>query len=274
MSQPHYPLHHSVKDLIDPEYKLNIPPVHCQPVAASWVGGHVMPETFGSDIPVRVFIPPSVAPASGWPVFFWFHGGGWVLSNIGIENSLCTNLCVRAGCVVITTDCRLAPEHPFPAAVHDAWEAALWVSHSAGGNLAAVHTPFSPQKVSASSSSLPVTDNTATVESNALYKIYEQPRTLPVDKMLWYRRHYLPNEADWSNPEASPLLVSDPTIFSKLPPALEGQAYGQRLQQAGVEAEIKVIDGVPHPFMVMDAVLHKAHDTANLICNRIAEVFK
>src|SRR5688572_30249459 len=118
-------------------------------------------ESTGSDVPVRVFIPEGSAPASGWPVFLWYHGGGWVLGNIDSENSLCTNICARANCVVITTDYRLAPEHPYPAAVHDAWETVLWVASgaaagdlgvkldmaklsvggsSAGGNLAAIMT--------------------------------------------------------------------------------------------------------------------------------------
>jgi triacylglycerol lipase len=265
-------------------------------------------ESSGPDVPVRVFVPPGSAPATGWPVFLWYHGGGWVLGNIDSENSLCTNICTKANCVVITTDYRLAPEDPFPAAVHDAWEAVLWVvtgvaasrlevsldmakltigGSSAGGNLAAVMT----QKALGHKAFVgnpgfrfqvlvvPVMDNTATIESSATYKSYEHTAALPVDKMLWYRRHYLPNELDWKSPDASPLLANADT-FAKLPPALvvvagldilrlEGEEYAKKLKEAGVEAEVKVVEGVPHPFIVMDAVLQKGNEGVSFVCERL-----
>lgn len=260
-------------------------------------------------MPVRVFVPPGTPPSSGWPVFLWYHGGGWVLGNIDSENSLCTNLCTRAKCVVMTTDYRLAPEDPFPAAVHDAWEAVLWVvtgaaakhlklafdpsklsvgGSSAGGNLAAIVT----QKALVHEAFVglpgfhfqilvvPVTDNTATTESSETYKSREFTAALPVEKMMWYRRHYLPNEKDWSTTEASPLLANTET-FAKLPRALvvvagldvlrwEGEEYARRMEQAGVEAEVQVIEGVPHPFIVMDAVLQKGKEGVDLVCDRLA----
>ncbi|KAH8653796.1 lipase [Xylariales sp. PMI_506] len=335
--EPPYPLHESVKDLIDPEYAafyneylLNAPQVHYQPVAASRVGGRLIPggtdpipvgkttdvkitrtESEGPDVPVRIFVPPGKPPAAGWPVFLWYHGGGWVLGNIDTENTLCTKLCIAANTVVITTDYRLAPEEPFPAAVHDAWEAALWVvtgaastqlgdlpfdlskltvgGSSAGGNLAAIVT----QKALAHPAFagkpgfkfqilvVPVTDNTATTESSATYKSYEHTPALPVPKMMWYRRHYLPNEADWVLPEASPLLAGSET-FAKLPPALvvvagldvlrwEGEEYARKLNAAGVPAEVKVVEGVPHPFIVMDAVLQKGRDSVKFVCDKLTE---
>ncbi|KAH7316991.1 esterase/lipase/thioesterase [Stachybotrys elegans] len=333
--QPPYPLHDSVKDLLDPEYVefykkylLDVPQVHYQPVAASRVGGRIIPggtdpvpvgktidvkilrqESEGPAVPARVFVPPGSPPPSGWPIFLWYHGGGWVLGNIDTENSLCTNLCIRAGCIVVTTDYRLTPEHPFPAAVHDGWEAVLWVitggaakdaesaidlsrfsvgGSSAGANMAAVMTqkalghPAFAGKPGFRFQLLvvPVTDNTATTESSPTYRSYEHTAALPVEKMLWYRRHYLPNEADWSSPEASPLLVSD-DVFAKLPPAFvavagldvlrwEGEEYARRLQRAGVMAEVHVAEGVPHPFLVMDAVLKKGRDGVNLLCEKLA----
>ncbi|CAG9975116.1 unnamed protein product [Clonostachys byssicola] len=337
--QPPYPLHDSVKDLLDPEYVefyneylLNAPQVHYQPVSASRVGGLLIPggtdpvpvgattdvqlprrESAGPPVPVRVFIPPGTPPSSGWPVFLWYHGGGWVIGNIDSENSLCTNLCVSAKCVVITTDYRLAPENPFPAAVHDAWETVLWVvkgaaapalntsldlsklsigGSSAGGNLAAVmtqralvHEAFVGQPgFKYQILVVPVTDNTASTESSATYKAYEHTAALPADKMLWYRRHYLPNEADWLSPEASPLHATVET-FSKLPPALivvagldvlrwEGEEYARKMKESGAHAEVAVIEGVPHPFIVMDAVLQKGRDGMKLVCEKLAEALK
>ncbi|KAL2836126.1 alpha/beta hydrolase fold-domain-containing protein [Aspergillus pseudodeflectus] len=343
-AQPPYPLHESIKDLLDPEYAsfynqylLHAPQVHYQPVAASRVGGKLIPggtdplpigntidvqiprlESTGPPVPVRIFIPPGSPTApEGWPVFLWYHGGGWVLGNIDSENSLCTNLCARASCIVITTDYRLAPENPFPAAVHDAWETVLWVvsgaaakhlrpdlggldlkrlaigGSSAGGNLAAVmthkargHGAFLAKGMGFTYQILvvPVTDNTASVTNNATYAAYERTPALPAEKMLWYRRHYLPRKADWADPLASPLLASD-EMFGHLPRALivvagldvlrwEGEEYARRLDGAGVQAEVVVVEGVPHPFLVMDAVLSKGRDAVSLLCQRLAEAFE
>ncbi|TLD30791.1 hypothetical protein PspLS_02491 [Pyricularia sp. CBS 133598] len=337
--QPPYPLDESIRDKLDPEYVefynkylLNAPQVHYQPVAASRVGGKIIPggtdpvpvgktidvsiprrETTGPDVRVRVFVPTGQPPSpSGWPVFLWYHGGGWVLGNIDSENSLCSNICARARCVVVTTDYRLAPEHPFPAAVHDAWETALWVvtgaaaasplaepldlarvavgGSSAGGNLAAVVTQRALRHEAFAAAPglrfqllvVPVTDNTASVETSTTYAECEHTAALPVQKMMWYRRHYLPDRADWASVEASPLLT-DADTFAKLPPALvvvagldvlrwEGEEYARKLRAAGVEADVKVFEGVPHPFIVMDAVLQKGREAVDFVCERLAAV--
>jgi triacylglycerol lipase len=130
--QPPYPLHESVKDKLDPAYVefynkhiFDKQQVHLQPVSASRTSGILIPgggpklpvgktedfklhrrETDGPDIPIRVFTPEGVRPENGWPVMMYYHGGGWVLGNIDTENTVCTNLCVRAGCVVVTVDYR------------------------------------------------------------------------------------------------------------------------------------------------------------------------
>lgn len=130
--QPPYPLHPSVADKLDPQYVafynkylINSQQVHFQPVAASRVGGKIIPggsdnvpvgstqdfsiarqETDGPDVRVRCFTPEGEPPAGGWPVMVYFHGGGWVLGNIDTENTVCTNMCKRARCVVVTTDYR------------------------------------------------------------------------------------------------------------------------------------------------------------------------
>jgi triacylglycerol lipase len=164
---------------------------------------------------------------------------------------------------------------------------------SAGGNLAAVmtqkalgHSTFIEKGIAFTYQILvvPVTDNTASVTSNATYASYEHTPALPAEKMLWYRRHYLPHETDWSDPLASPLLANDET-FARLPRALvvvagldvlrwEGEEYARRLYGAGVQAEVVVVEGVPHPFLVMDVVLKKGRDAVSLLCKRLAEAFE
>ena len=138
MPEPPYPLHESVRDKLDPEYVafynkhvINLQQVHYQPIEASRSSGVLIPgagpmipvgkqeditikrqESEGPDILVRCFTPPvdsakgETFPQNGWPVLMYYHGGGWVLGNIDTENVVCTNICARARCVVITTDYR------------------------------------------------------------------------------------------------------------------------------------------------------------------------
>jgi acetyl esterase/lipase len=209
---------------------------------------------------------------------------------------------------------RLAPEHPYPAAVHDSWEALLWTvtkgaqilnlnlsklaigGSSAGGNLAAVMTQkallLRRQRPSFLSRDIeflkqllivPVTDNTANVENNPTYKSSEHVPALPALKMLWYRNHYLPDRKTWVEAEASPLLFPAEG-FADLPPAVvivgqldvlrhEGEEYARKLRDAGVEAKVEVMPGMPHPFLAMDAVLDEGKRAITILCDTLVEVF-
>lgn len=138
--QPPYPLHDSVKDRLHPEYVkfynehiIHQQQVHLQPVAASRTSGILIPgggpklpvggtqdisihrrETEGPDIKIRAFTPEGEQPENGWPVMVYFHGGGWVLGNIDTENNVCTHMCSRAKCVVVSVDYRYLPLTPPP----------------------------------------------------------------------------------------------------------------------------------------------------------------
>ena len=200
---------------------------------------------------------------------------------------------------------RLAPENRWPAAVHDCWEALLWLladgpsrlsvdttkmatgGSSAGGNLASIITHKAltlspPVHFLAQLLSVPVADNTATVVNNESYRRYERTPALPAPKMLWYRNHYLPDEADWANPEASPLFYRGD--WTQLPRALvmvgeldvlrtEGEQYAEKLKKAGVEVDLQVMKGMPHPFLAMDGVLQEGKRSITLMCDLLKEVF-
>lgn len=319
-----YSLHDSMADRLDPEYVAffndNLRAgsaflyTHRIPLSQTRAGGNIMPgqlplskvsriydveiprkytEPESKPVPARVFVPLGDAPKDGWPLFVWFHGGGWVLGNISTENSYCTKVASIAKCVVLSVDYRLAPEDPFPAAVNDAFEAVLFGlgdgssilgtnknkvavgGSSAGGNLTAtiahelvaneVAKGFPP--ILLQLLVVPVTDNTATPQSNSSWKLNEMAPQLSAEKMLWYRTLYLPDEKTHTDPRASPLFY--PThSFSKVAPAFiaaaqcdvlcsEAELYHKKLQDAGVESEIVIYPGVPHPVMAMDGVLAK-----------------
>lgn len=205
--------------------------------------------------------------------------------------------------MLITKPARLAPENPFPAAVDDCWESFLWavdrsageLSHvnrdviavggsSAGGNLTAVICQrvagmnMGTRKVRVQLLSVPVMDNTASVENNVSWRENEFTPALPAPKMMWYREHYLPNAADRPHPEASPMFWDGD--WSRLPPAVilvgeldvlrhEGQQFGEKLSAAGVQAETHVMKGQPHPFIAMDGVLEAGRSAITIFCEAL-----
>ncbi|KAF7532939.1 hypothetical protein G7054_g7486 [Neopestalotiopsis clavispora] len=271
-----------------------------QPVASTADYSVVRKESQGPDVRVRCFTPEGAKPAAGWPVCIYFHGGGWVLGTIDTENVIASNLCARAKCVVVAVDYRLAPEDPFPAAVDDCWEAVLWAlgegkkildinetklatgGSSAGANLAAIMCQRAADrggpKFLLQLLSVPVMDNTADVSNNQSWAENQFSPALPAEKMLWYRRHYLPKQEDWAHPEASPLFWKGD--WSKLPPAcfvlgeldvlrIEGEQFAEKLKDAGVAADVNTMSGQPHPFIAMDAVLEAGSRAITLFCDAL-----
>ena len=103
--------------------KLGDPPEPVARIENHCVEGH------GGVIPVRVYVPKGSEPL---PVFVYYHGGGWVVGDVDTHEPLSTAIANAAGCIVVSVDYRLAPEHKFPAAVDDAYAAARWVAESAG----------------------------------------------------------------------------------------------------------------------------------------------
>lgn len=160
---------------------------------------------------------------------------------------------------------------------------------SAGANLAAVvaqkalSIPREIHRFVAQLLVVPVIDQTATIDNNPTWKDLRFTASLTAEKMTWYRRHYLPREEDWALPEASPIM-SAPEILSQLPPALvlvaeldilkhEGEQYAQKLEDAGIPVDIRVVPGVPHPFIAMDGVLTVARESLNLLCETLSTAF-
>ncbi len=227
----------------------------------------------GGDLPVRVYRKlggPGQAPA-----IVYYHGGGWVVGDLDSHDGCCRVLADVSGCVVVSVDYRLAPEHRFPAAVDDAVAAFRWVQEhhrevgvlagrvgvmgdSAGGNLAAVVAQRCRDEDPPVAQSLvyPATDAHLDSES---HRLFADGFFLTRQDMEWFRGHYLPEVATWDSPAASPLLADD---VSGLAPALvvtagfdplrdEGAAYAERLEAAGVPCEYRCYDDLVHGFFGM-----------------------
>ncbi len=231
----------------------------------------------GGDVPVRVYWPND---ETGLPVLVWFHGGGWTIGNLETADRTCRALANAVGCIVVSVDYRLGPEHRFPAAVDDCLAAGQWVrdhaaelggdparvaigGDSAGGNLTAVVTLHDPGFVF------------QLLVYPAVEVEYESPSMLEngsgyfltLDALRWFYGHYL-GDADPGQWQVSPLLAPD---CAGLPPALvitaefdplrdQGMSYAKRLADAGVPVDARVYDGVFHGFFGMQDAIDVARD--------------
>ena len=236
-----------------------------------------------TDIPLRIYRRFGVG--IGRPEFrpsaiTYFHGGGWVLGNLDSHDSSCRLLAAVTGCVIVAVDYRLAPEHPFPAAVDDCLAAYAWVqrSHlelgctpgrvgvmgdSAGGNLAAVvalatrRGPVPPPL--AQGLIYPIVD--ARLDTQSMRSL-GQGFFLTREGMEAYREHYLPDSADWETWKVSPLLAEDkrgvaPTLIVTAgfdPLRDDGANYACALESSGVAVEYRCYDDMVHGFFGMGVV--------------------
>ena len=244
-------------------------------------------------IPVRVYSPGG----GDAPVLVYFHGGGWVLGSVATAHGVCSTLARGSGCVVVSVDYRLAPEHPFPAALDDAWAAVEWAAanaaevggrpgalavggDSSGGNLAAVVAlrardaglPLAGQLLV-----YPVLD--ADFEASS-YRAYAEGFGLTRAGMEWFFDQYVP-DGDRFRPEISPLRCSD---LAGVATALvitaeydvlrdEGEAYAQRLSAAGVPVQLSRYGGMIHGFFRLPGVIDRGHDALDEAATAISAAF-
>jgi acetyl esterase len=249
------------------------------------------------EIPLRVYTPDGDGP---FPALVYFHGGGWVICNLDTHDSVCRALAKQASCVVVSVDYRLAPEHKFPAAAEDAFAATLWVAEnaakldvdparlavggdSAGGNLTAVVCLMARGKGEPSLVHqvliYPVTD-VSNMDTNS-YREHAEGYILTKEGMRYYRDHYVRDANDLANPHVSPLLAQS---LNGLPPATiitaeldvltdEGEAYAERLRQAGVPVNYTCYEGMIHAFWNLGGVLSSARKAREEVSTALGEAF-
>ena len=228
-------------------------------------------------IPARVYSPAAGAPG----VVVYYHGGGWVLGSVDEWDASVRALAVASGCDVLSVDYRLAPEHVFPAAVDDAYDALVWAAESladgrplvaagdsAGGNLATV-CALRARDTGGPALALqllvyPVTDHD--LDRKSYHKYDGNELILNRRDMAWFWEHYVPDPAARANPYASPLRATD---LSGLPPAYivtaehdplrdEVFAYADRLRAAGVPVEHRHYGEEIHAFFTFVNLLDDA----------------
>lgn len=232
---------------------------------------------YARDIRIRTYDPD---PSQNLPATVYFHGGGWVVGNLNTHDKVARALANEGNCVVVSVDYRKGPEHPFPAAVEDAYRATKWVANnaeelgtdgglavageSAGGNLATVVAQMAIERdVGAPNIDhqvlfYPVTDHAFDTRS---YEENADGYFLTARGMVWFWNHYLRDDIDGANPRAAPLRAPE-RLLAELPPATlftcgydplrdEQFAYSEAMADVGVPVDHINYEDMIHDFANM-----------------------
>lgn len=227
------------------------------------------------DIPVRIYTPHEEGPYS---LLMYFHGGGFIAGTIESHDPIVREIAVASGYKVISVGYRLAPEHPFPAAVMDCYNATKWVAEnyseingdgknlavagdSAGGNLAAAVSLLARERkeftITKQALFYPSLDLDVSEFRYPSLIENAEGNGLESKELADYYVHYIKGDASPNDPLASPVKAKD---FSNLPEALvitcemdplrdEGEYYAKKLKEAGVPVELKRYEGANHGFL-------------------------
>jgi acetyl esterase len=253
----------------------------------------------GGTVGLRIYTPRPASDGELSPIVVHFHGAGFVAGDLDTHDSIARFHCKHADAVVIAVDYRLAPEHPFPAAVDDAYAAVEWaVAHalelrgnarkiavlgdSAGGNLSAVVCQVAKARngppIAFQALVYPVVDFSLAAAYPSRTQFGGGDFFLSKRDMEFFRSRYLADvDRQASDPRVSPLLASD---LTGLPPALvvtagcdplrdEGKAYADRLAAAGVPVEYHCFEGTIHAFMSFAGAIPAGAEGLAFIASRL-----
>ncbi|WP_049928879.1 alpha/beta hydrolase [Halopiger goleimassiliensis] len=245
------------------------------------------------DVDVRLYLPDADGP---FPTVVFFHGGGFVIGSIASHDWFCRHLTRESGCAVLSVGYRLAPEHPFPAAVEDCYAALEWAAEhpdaiagdgrlavagdSAGGTLAAVTALMAAERDG------PELDYQLLLyPSTGAKREHESVRThagivLDEADLEWFRDCYYESEIDERNPYADPTNAGDVSgvapatvLTAGFDPLRDGgRAYAEKLVRDGVPTRYENYADMPHGFLTMRGI-DRAHDAIADVSDDLADAF-
>ncbi|CDO30308.1 alpha/beta hydrolase [Mycolicibacterium porcinum] len=262
-----------------------------RPVPVGNVEDRTVPGPAG-EIPVRIYHPLDSADAgTGLPVLVYFHGGGFVLCDLDSHDSCCRRLANGIGAIVVSVDYRLAPEHPYPAAVDDALAATEWVAahagelggdparlvvagDSAGGNLAAVVAMTARDRggptIAFQVLIYPVVDQR---RKSSLSSPHTKSGVLTAEHMQWFTAQYLGDSGAQSEVSASPILgdmtgLPDGHVLTGAldPLCEEGEEYARMLAAGGAKVSVRRYDRGFHGFFNLADHLPAAAEATEDVC--------
>lgn len=244
-------------------------------------------------VALRGYRPAGTQPSEALPALVYIHGGGWVIGDLDTHDVLCRELANGARCAVYSVDYRLAPEHPFPAAVEDCVAALKFVAgrhkrvavggDSAGGNLATVVALLARDQggpdIAYQLLIYPATDQRAQHPS---IRRNGEGYLLTKKAMDYFQAQYLPRKEQLLDWRASPLLAKS---LAGLPPAYvitagydplvdEGREYAERMAKEGVEVAYREYPDMVHGFILFGGALDTAKAAVSECCEKLLTCWK
>lgn len=288
------PLHALTAQQARAVYAIGSSMLDLHPHALARVEDLQIPVRDGATVNARLYAPS----AETLPVLLYFHGGGFTIGSVATHDSLCRHLSHLAQCAVVSVDYRLAPEHKFPTAAHDACDALDWLSKegaalrldasriavggdSAGGTLgivAAIH---------ARDIGLPVRlqllfyPGCAAHQDTPSHKTFAEGFVLEESHITFFFNHYVnsrPERDDWrfaplNAPDVDGLAPAWIGLAECDPLVDEGIMYADKLRAAGVTVELEIYRGVVHEFIRMGRVLPEALQAHNDAARALRHAF-
>jgi acetyl esterase len=298
---PQYPLTPAMRDVLRRMARANRPHMHSltpqQARAAYEAGSGVLeipkvplprvedlhiPARDGALLAARLYAPQ--LPSEGTlPVLLYLHGGGFTVGSVNTHDPLCRSLAHQAGCAVLSLDYRLAPEHQFPTASNDAWDALQWLAReaaalgldtarmavggdSAGGTLADSCAILARDAGLPLALQLLIYPGTTAHQDTDSHERYAHDLILEKEGIAWFFNQYVRCPEDREDWRFAPLLAPDvddvaPAFIclAELDPLVdEGVAYADKLRMAGVAVELDIYRGVTHEFIKMGRAIPEA----------------
>lgn len=275
------PLHTLTPDQARAAYEVGAGVLEVPKAPLARVEDFSIPARDGYALPARLYAPDTTGPAPG--LLLYLHGGGFTIGSMATHDTLCRELARLAACMVVSLEYRLAPEHRFPTASNDAWDALQWLAlhagslgadanrlavggDSAGGTLAAVNA------ILARDANLPLAlqllfyPGCAAHQDTPSHATYARGLVLEQPAISWFFAHYVQTRQEREDWRFAPLLTPDVEGVAPAwiglaecdPLVDEGIDYADKLRLAGVPVALEIYRGVTHEFIKMGRAIPEA----------------
>lgn len=242
-----------------------------------------IPARDGYALPARLYASTVRGAGAPLPLLLYTHGGGFTIGSIATHDILCRELARLAGCMVVSLDYRLAPEHRFPTASNDAWDALEWLAanagtlgadpqrlavggDSAGGTLAAVSAIMARDAGIPLALQLLFYPGCAAHQDTPSHTTFARGLVLEEPAISWFFGNYVSTREEREDWRFAPLCAPDVDGVAPAwvglaecdPLVDEGVDYADKLRLAGVQVDLEIYRGVTHEFIKMGRAIPEA----------------